>query len=86
MGCPWSKYKADPAQSPDINMAELPPPGTNRPYYLNDGNTLTSGKDFTAIEIDSRIPFTNREVFKLMQSWRGIKRNIAGAGVEMFIG
>ena len=34
---------------------------------------------------DPRLPLTTREVFKLQQSWKGIKRNMAGTGVEMFV-
>lgn len=36
-------------------------------------------------EVDPRIPLNMRQVFKLKQSWKGIKRNITEAGVEMFI-
>ena len=36
-------------------------------------------------EVDSRLPLDARQVFKLKQSWKGIKRKIEEAGVEMFV-
>lgn len=39
----------------------------------------------TMTEMDSRIPLTVRQAFKLAQSWKAIKRNISAAGVEMFV-
>lgn len=36
-------------------------------------------------ESDPRIPLTIRQMFKLKQSWKGIKRKIDEAGVEMFV-
>ena len=36
-------------------------------------------------DVDSRLPLDARQVFKLKQSWKGIKRKIEEAGVEMFI-
>lgn len=92
MGCPWSQYKTptDAAQTSDLTkngdavQSNQQLPGANQPHYLKDENALTSGKDFKNVEFDPRLPFTKREAFKLLQSWRGIKRNITGAGVEMF--
>lgn len=34
---------------------------------------------------DPRLPFNARQVFKLKKSWKGIKRNMASTGVEMFV-
>ena len=34
---------------------------------------------------DPRLPLNARQVFKLKKSWKGIKRNMAGTGVEMFV-
>lgn len=45
--------------------------------YFNDLDTLP--------EKDSRLPLNVRQVFKLKQSWKGIKRKSSEAGVEMFI-
>lgn len=39
----------------------------------------------TPEETDPRLPLNVRQAFKLKQSWKGIKRNTAEAGVEMFI-
>ena len=36
-------------------------------------------------DVDSRLPLDTRQVFKLKQSWKGIKRKIEETGVEMFI-
>ena len=35
--------------------------------------------------VDSRLPLDMRQVFKLKQSWKGIKRKIEETGIEMFI-
>ena len=35
---------------------------------------------------DKRLPLDARQVFKLKQSWKGIKRKLGEAGIEMFIG
>jgi hypothetical protein len=43
----------------------------------NQGNGLP--------KVDSRLPLDTRQVFKLKQSWKGIKRNIEETGVEMFV-
>lgn len=34
---------------------------------------------------DPRLPLNARQVFKLTKSWKGIKRNMASTGVEMFV-
>ncbi|XP_045165798.1 neuroglobin-like [Mercenaria mercenaria] len=34
---------------------------------------------------DPRLPLNARQVFKLKKSWKGIKRNMASTGVEMFV-
>ena len=36
-------------------------------------------------KVDPRLPLDARQVFKLKQSWKGIKRNIEETGMEMFI-
>lgn len=36
-------------------------------------------------KVDPRLPLDARQVFKLKQSWKGIKRNIEETGVEMFV-
>ena len=43
----------------------------------NQGNGLP--------KVDPRLPLDARQVFKLKQSWKGIKRNIEETGVEMFV-
>ena len=40
---------------------------------------------YSVAETDERLPLNARQVFKLKQSWKGIKRKSAEAGVEMFI-
>lgn len=35
--------------------------------------------------VDSRLPLDARQAFKLKQSWKGVKRKIEEAGIEMFI-
>ncbi|XP_046381362.2 neuroglobin-like [Haliotis rufescens] len=39
----------------------------------------------TAVATDPRLPLDQRQVFRLKQSWKGIKRNMEQTGVEMFI-
>ncbi|KAK6182327.1 hypothetical protein SNE40_010038 [Patella caerulea] len=47
---------------------------------------LANDKDeFTAICVDPRLPLDARQIFKLKQSWKGIKRNMEPTGVEMFL-
>nr|KAG5704246.1 hypothetical protein BaRGS_012534 [Batillaria attramentaria] len=41
--------------------------------------------DFSSLVMDDRHPLTARQCFKLVQSWRAIKRNMAFTGVEMFV-
>ena len=36
-------------------------------------------------DVDTRLPLDTRQVFKLKQSWKGIRRKIEEAGVEMFL-
>lgn len=36
-------------------------------------------------KVDSRLPLDTRQMFKLKQSWKGIKRKIEETGVEMFV-
>lgn len=36
-------------------------------------------------KVDPRLPLDARQVFKLKQSWKGIKRNMEETGMEMFI-
>ena len=53
---------------------------------LNENGTF---KDLNEVnsnsDVSSKIPLDVRQVFKLKQSWKGIKRKITEAGVEMFI-
>ena len=53
---------------------------------LNENGTF---KDLNEVnsssDVHPMIPLNVRQVFKLKQSWKGIKRKIADAGVEMFI-
>lgn len=37
------------------------------------------------VQVDPRLPLDARQVFKLKQSWKGIKRKIEETGVEMFV-
>ena len=34
---------------------------------------------------DPRLPLNARQVFKLKKSWKGVGRDLIGAGVEMFV-
>lgn len=34
---------------------------------------------------DSRLPLDARQVFRLKKSWKGIKREMGPAGLEMFV-
>ena len=53
---------------------------------LNDNEIFKDLNEINSIpEVDPRIPLNVRQVFKLKQSWKGIKRNISDTGVEMFI-
>ena len=53
---------------------------------LNDNEIFKDLNEINSIpEVDPRIPLNVRQVFKLKQSWKGIKRNISETGVEMFI-
>lgn len=36
-------------------------------------------------ESDKRLPLDDRQVFKLKQSWKGIRRNMEDTGMEMFV-
>ncbi|XP_063429075.1 cytoglobin-1-like isoform X2 [Mytilus trossulus] len=36
-------------------------------------------------ETDKRLPLDDRQVFKLKQSWKGIRRNMEDTGMEMFV-
>ena len=36
-------------------------------------------------EIDAHLTLNKRQVFKLKQSWKAVRRNIEDAGIEMFI-
>ena len=51
--------------------------GSHDEDNFQDLNTMPS--------VDSRLPLDARQVFKLKQSWKGIKRKIEETGVEMFI-
>ncbi|KAK7103554.1 uncharacterized protein [Littorina saxatilis] len=35
--------------------------------------------------VDPRSPLDGRQIFKLKQSWKGIKRHMEDTGVEMFL-
>ena len=35
--------------------------------------------------VDSRFPLTVRQTFKLKKSWKGVRRDMRAAGLEMFI-
>ena len=58
-----------------------------RQSHLNYTEKLTEDDNThdNVVEVDSRLPLDARQVFKLKQSWKGIKRKIEEAGVEMFI-
>lgn len=62
-------------QSNSKNKAQLN--GNENFTNLNEVNTVS--------EVDPRLPLNSRQSFKLKQSWKGIKRKSAEAGVEMFI-
>ncbi|XP_005092314.1 neuroglobin isoform X1 [Aplysia californica] len=83
MGCPWSKQhkthsRNEQTQVPLVNGST----GHNCPYYMTE-NGLAASHSMQK-DIDPRLPFNKQQIFKLLQSWRGIKRNMSEAGVEMF--
>ena len=41
--------------------------------------------NFSNVVVDERMPLSVRQCFCLVQSWRGIKRNMSMTGVEMFL-
>ena len=57
---------------------------TNHTSVEDNGN-----QDFAKVPklkpIDDRLPLNARQVFRLKQSWKGVRRKIEEAGVEMFI-
>ena len=50
-----------------------------------NGNFTNLNEVKAATEIDPRLPLNVRQIFKLKQSWKGIKRKSTEAGVDMFI-
>ncbi len=38
-----------------------------------------------AEKVDPRLPLTQRQVYKIKTSWKGVRREITSAGLEMFI-
>lgn len=60
-----------------------------RQSHVNNSDNNSEDENFKDLnkinEVDSRLPLDARQVFKLKQSWKGIKRKIEEAGVEMFI-
>lgn len=48
-------------------------------------NTLDEIQGNGIPKVDPRLPLDARQVFKLKQSWKGIKRNIEETGMEMFV-
>lgn len=64
--------------------------GGRQSYSLGDENkeNLTT-EDLNEVKeipkVDDRIPLDARQVFKLNQSWKAIKRSLGEAGVEMFV-
>ncbi|XP_041351101.1 uncharacterized protein LOC121370066 [Gigantopelta aegis] len=56
----------------------------DEPEKPNKATKETDGSEFTQLG-SGRLPLDARQVFKLKQSWRGIKRRIEETGVEMFI-
>ena len=50
-------------------------------------NTFPDLNEWTEVPVvDSKVPLSVREIFKLKQSWREIRRHLTAAGIEMFIG
>ena len=52
---------------------------------INNGSFTNLNVVEASTEIDSRLPLNVRQIFKLKQSWKAIKRKSTDAGVEMFI-
>ena len=50
----------------------------------NDGDTDLDAVTITTAT-DSRLPLDTRQVFKLKKSWKGVRRKIEEAGIEMFV-
>ncbi|KAK7493441.1 hypothetical protein BaRGS_00015341, partial [Batillaria attramentaria] len=52
-------------------------------------DNIGNGKDFTGVppatKTCEKLGVTSRQIFSLRQSWKGIKRNMDQAGVEMFV-
>ena len=57
---------------------------------VSDINSTGTYRDLNQVhenpKSDKRLPLNARQVFKLKQSWKGIKRKLGEAGIEMFIG
>ena len=66
--------------------------GCRQSYFKNDTDLVEAeclndvNENGTIYEVDSRLPLDARQMFKLKQSWKGVRRrNISEAGVEMFV-
>ncbi|CAI9718945.1 neuroglobin-like [Octopus vulgaris] len=70
MGCRESKEQCGP------NLTER-----RKSNVCQDPNSVESAIP----QVDPRLPLNARDIFKLKQSWKGIKRNMETTGVEMFI-
>ena len=61
----------------------------SRPKDIEKVNDIDNFDDLNEVkdipDADPRLPLNIRQVFKLKQSWKGIKRKSSEAGVEMFI-
>lgn len=51
----------------------------------NNGGGLGSGGGHQQPTSDPRLPLTPMQVFKLKKNWKGVKRRLEDAGVEMLI-
>lgn len=73
MGCRESKVEC-----PESQMER-------RKSNVSVFSRLPGETDSPPTEVDPRSPLNVREIYRLKQSWKGIRRNMEQTGVEMFI-
>ncbi|XP_076443112.1 myoglobin-like [Babylonia areolata] len=78
MGCLQTKRKKDDHKK--VKKPTKPMAGS-----LETGIPADQATDFSSVVVSSQHPMTVKQCFSLIQSWRAIRRNITGTGVEMFI-
>ena len=87
MGCtasasPFKDYYLSRDRKVNNCTCDCHKPGGKSPLPLPLGGEAPS---LGGVKEDSRIPLTARQLFLLGKSWRGISRNIAQTGIDMFL-